>query len=250
MAGYYSKDMILESAFAKATGAGEFAYWIGVVAAVMTAFYSCRLMFMTFHGEARASQEVMSHVHESPLSMTVPLAILAVGSVLAGALFAGYFIGDQYAAFWGESILMRAENTILVDAHNVPTWVKIAPVVAGIIGIAISYLFYIRRTDLPDRFAKMHREAYLFLLNKWYFDELYDLIFVRPAKWLGRILWTLGDGRIIDGFGPDGIAASVLNMARRATMLQTGYVYHYAFVMMVGVAGFVTWYYTTTGGGH
>ena len=248
-AGFYSKDMILESAFAAHTGLGDFAFGMGMAAAVMTAFYSWRLIFMTFHGEPRASQEVMSHVHESPLSMTVPLAILAVGAVFSGILFADYFIGSQHAAFWGDSILMLASNTILEDAHHVPFWVKAAPIVAVIIGVGVAFIFYIKRTDLPARIAGMHREAYLFLLNKWYFDELFDLIFVRPAKWLGRFLWQQGDGRIIDGFGPDGIAATVLKVARRATLLQTGYVYHYAFAMMIGVAGFVTWYYTT-GGGH
>ncbi len=161
-------------------------------------------------------------LRESPLSMTVPLAILAVGAVFSGILFADYFIGSQHAAFWGDSILMLASNTILEDAHHVPFWVKAAPIVAVIIGVGVAFIFYIKRTDLPARIAGMHREAYLFLLNKWYFDELFDLIFVRPAKWLGRFLWQQGDGRIIDGFGPDGIAATVLKVARRATLLPTG----------------------------
>ncbi|MDP6564799.1 MAG: NADH-quinone oxidoreductase subunit L, partial [Alphaproteobacteria bacterium] len=141
------------------------------------------------------------------------------------------------------------DNTVLADAHHVPLWVKLGPIVAGVVGIAVAWLFYIRRTELPVRLAKVHREAYLFLLNKWYFDELYELTIVRPAKWLGRLLWKQGDGRIIDGFGPDGIAATVINLARRATLLQTGYVYHYAFVMLIGVAALVTWFYTTSGGG-
>jgi len=247
-AGFYSKDMILESAFAAHTGAGEFAFWLGMMAAVFTAFYSWRLLFMTFHGTPRASHEVMSHVHESPLSMTIPLGILAVGAVFSGILFYGYFVGDGMAAFWGSSILMLPENTVIADAHHVPLWVKVAPIAAGLIGILVAYFFYIRRPETPVALAKTHREAHLFLLNKWYFDELFDLILVRPAKWLGRVLWKGGDGRIIDGFGPDGIAATVLNVARRATFLQTGYVYHYAFAMMIGVAALVTWYFTTAGG--
>jgi len=250
LAGFYSKDMILESAFAAHTGAGEFAFWLGMVAAVFTAFYSLRLLFLTFHGEPRASQEVMSHVHESPKVMTVPLAILALGSICSGFLFYGDFVGDNIAEFWGASILMLPENTVIEDAHHVPLWVKLAPLVAGIVGMLVAYVMYMRRPELPGRIASAHREAYLFLLNKWYFDEIYEVLLVRPAKWLGRLLWRGGDGRIIDGFGPDGIAATVLNLARRSTLLQSGYLYHYAFAMMIGVAVMVTWFFTRLGGGH
>ena len=249
-AGYYSKDMILESAFAAHTGAGNYAFWLGLAAAVMTAFYSWRLLFMTFSGAPRASQEVMSHVHESPMSMLIPLYFLAAGSILSGILFVHYFVGDGQEAFWGAAIFMAPGNDILEAAHHVPTWVKIAPIVAGIVGILVAWQFYIRRRDIPVNLAKVHNEAYRFLLNKWYFDELYELALVRPAKWLGRLLWKGGDGRIIDGFGPDGIAALVLNLARRASALQSGYLYHYAFAMLIGVAALVTWYYTSTGGGH
>jgi len=249
-AGYYSKDMVLESAFAAHTGAGQFAFWLGLAAAVFTAFYSWRLLFLTFHGEPRASQEVMSHVHESPKVMTVPLAILAAGAMFSGIGFYYYFVGDGAAAFWGDSILMLPENTVMADAHHVPLWVKLAPVIAGVAGIFVAYVFYMRRTDLPASIAATHREAYQFLLNKWYFDEIYEVLLVRPAKWLGRLLWRGGDGRIIDGFGPDGIAQTVLNLARRSTLLQSGFVYHYAFAMMIGVAAMVTWYFTRLGGGQ
>ncbi|MBT5194942.1 MAG: NADH-quinone oxidoreductase subunit L [Rhodospirillaceae bacterium] len=249
-AGFYSKDAILESAFAAHTGAGQYAFWLGLAAAVMTAFYSWRLLFMTFHGQPRASQEVMSHVHESPWSMLVPLYFLAAGSILSGILFVHYFVGDGAGAFWGNSIFMLPDNNILEAMHHVPTWVKVAPIVAGLFGILVAWQFYIRRTDIPARLAKVHHEAYLFLLNKWYFDELYDLTIVNPAKWLGRLLWKGGDGRIIDGFGPDGIAATVMRVARRASALQSGYLYHYAFAMLIGVAVLVTLFYTSTGGGH
>ena len=249
-AGYYSKDMILESAFAAHTGVGNYAFWLGLAAAVMTAFYSWRLLFMTFAGEPRASQEVMSHVHESPLSMLIPLYFLAAGSIFSGILFVHYFVGEGHPEFWGASIFMAPGNDVMEAAHHVPTWVKLGPIAAGIIGILVAWQFYIRRRDIPAGLAKVHHEAYQFLLNKWYFDELYELIFVRPAKWLGRLLWKGGDGRIIDGFGPDGIAASVLNLARRASALQSGYLYHYAFAMLIGVAVLVTWYYISTGGGH
>ena len=249
-AGFYSKDAILESAFAAHTGAGDFAFYLGLAAAVMTAFYSWRLLFMTFNGTPRASQEVMSHVHESPASMLIPLYFLAAGSILSGILFVHYFVGDGAEAFWGAAIFMAPENNILEAMHHVPMWVKIAPIAAGLSGILVAWQFYIRRTDIPVKLAKVHHELYLFLLNKWYFDELYDLIFVNPAKWLGRLLWKGGDGRIIDGFGPDGIAASVMRVARRASALQSGYLYHYAFAMLIGVGVLVTWFYTSSGGGH
>jgi NADH-quinone oxidoreductase subunit L len=249
-AGFYSKDAILESAFAAHTGAGDYAFYLGLAAAVMTAFYSWRLLFMTFNGTPRASQEVMSHVHESPLVMLIPLYFLAAGSILSGILFVHYFVGDGAEAFWGQAIFMAEGNNILEAMHHVPMWVKIAPIAAGVIGILLAWQFYIRRTDIPVKLAKMHHELYLFLLNKWYFDELYDLIFVNPAKWLGRVLWKGGDGRIIDGFGPDGIAATVMRVARRASALQSGYLYHYAFAMLIGVAVLVSWYYLSSGGGH
>ncbi len=248
-AAYYSKDMILESAFAAQTGLGDYAYWLGIAAAVCTAFYSWRLIFMTFHGSPRASQEVMSQVHESPLVITLPLGVLAAGAIGAGFLFNGLFIGEGYREFWGASILHLPDKAIVEAAHNVPAWVKLAPVVAGVIGIGVAFLFYIRRTEIPGQIAKLHREAYLFILNKWYFDELFELILVRPAKWLGLLLWKQGDGRIIDGFGPDGVAAAVIKGARRASALQTGFVYHYAFAMMIGVAAAVTYYYVTLSGG-
>ncbi|MFP6696568.1 MAG: NADH-quinone oxidoreductase subunit L [Alphaproteobacteria bacterium] len=249
-AGFYSKDAILESAFAAHTGAGQFAFWLGMAAAVMTAFYSWRLLFMTFHGEPRASQEVMSHVHESPWSMLVPLYFLAAGSILSGILFNHYFVGDGHEAFWGQAIFLGPDNNIMEAFHHVPAWVKWAPIVAGVVGIAVAWKFYIRRPDIPASLAKLHHELYLFLLNKWYFDEMFDLTLVNPAKWLGRLLWKGGDGRIIDGFGPDGLSAMVLRVARRASALQSGYLYHYAFAMLIGVAVLVTLFYTSSGGGH
>ncbi len=249
-AGFYSKDAILESAFAAHTGAGQFAFYLGLAAAVMTAFYSWRLLFMTFHGEPRASQEVMSHIHESPWSMLVPLYFLAAGSIGSGFLFNHYFVGEGHVAFWGTAIFTAPGNQIMEAFHHVPTWVAVAPIAACVIGISLAWHFYIRRTDIPANLAKLHHEAYLFLLNKWYFDELYDLIFVNPAKRLGRLLWKGGDGRIIDGYGPDGIAATVIRVARRASALQSGYLYHYAFAMLIGVAVLVTLFYTSAGGGH
>ncbi len=241
-AGFYSKDIIIESAFAAHTGAGEYAFLLGVVAAAFTAFYSWRLIFMTFHGAPRAGAEVMAHVHEAPMSMTIPNIVLGLGAVFSGMVMAGLLVGEGRAEFWGESILVLADHDVIEAAHRLPFWVKALPTVIGLGGIALAWQMYVRRPELPKRFAEIHREGYLFLLNEWYFDEIYDFLFVGPAKAVGRMLWRGGDGRVIDGFGPDGVAAQVLAMARWATLLQTGYVYHYAFAMLIGVAALVTWY--------
>ncbi len=247
-AGYYSKDLIIESAFAAHTGVGEYAFWAGVAAALLTAFYSGRLIFMTFHGKPRASKEVMAHVHESPMVMLIPLGVLALGAIFAGMLFAGPMTGEDYKEFWGASILMLENSTAMLDAHHVPLWVKLLPLVLGVFGIALTYQMYIRRTDIPVQLAKTHSALYQFLLNKWYFDELYDFVFVRPSKAIGRFLWTFGDGKVIDGLGPNGVAGRVLVLARRASQLQSGYVYHYAFAMLLGVVAFVSYFFFA--GGH
>jgi NADH-quinone oxidoreductase subunit L len=248
-AGYYSKDMIIEAAYAAGSGMGQYAFVLGIAAAFMTAFYSWRLLFMTFHGESRATEEVLSHVHESPKVMTVPLIILAAGAIGAGFLFSGSFIGDGRAEFWGNAIFVLGDHDIIEAAHHVPLWVKVLPIFMGASGIGLAWWFYIRRPDIPGAIANAHREAYLFLLNKWYFDELYDMIFVRPAKRLGYFLWKDGDGRVIDGFGPDGISAAVQGLTRRVVRLQSGYIYHYAFAMLIGVAALASWF-IAGGGGH
>jgi NADH-quinone oxidoreductase subunit L len=248
-AGFFSKDMVLEAAYGVHTQVGTFAFSLGVLAAVMTSFYSFRLLFMTFHGTPRADHHTMEHIHESPWIMLGPLMILAAGALFAGLLFSGAFVGEGAAGFWGESILVLVDPKPLEAAHHVPLWVKLAPFVAMVLGLATAWWFYIRDPKQPVALAKVHREAYLFLLNKWYFDELFDLIFVRPAKRVGHFLWRQGDGRVIDGFGPDGIAATVINLARRATLLQTGFIYHYAFAMLIGIAVLVSWFFIRGFGG-
>ncbi|TIP94051.1 MAG: NADH-quinone oxidoreductase subunit L [Mesorhizobium sp.] len=240
-AGFFSKDAIIESAFAAHNPVAGLAFVLLVVAACFTSFYSWRLIFMTFHGQPRASHEVMHHVHESPPVMLVPLYILAAGSLFAGVIFHGAFIGEGYAEFWKASLFTLPENHILHDIHEVPFWVKLAPFIAMLIGFAIAWQFYIRAPEMPKNLAAQHRGLYAFLLNKWYFDELYDLLFVRPAKRLGHFLWKTGDGTIIDGLGPDGVSARVVDVTNRVVKLQTGYLYHYAFAMLIGVAAFVTW---------
>jgi NADH-quinone oxidoreductase subunit L len=225
-AGYYSKDAIIEAAFAAEGGPALYAFWLTVIAAGMTSFYSWRLIFLTFHGRPRASLETMNHVHESPLVMTIPLMVLAVGALFAGLVFHGSFIGEDYGHFW-KGVLAGGEHPEILEAmHHVPTLVKLSP-------------FLMR---VPAALARRHDVLYRFFLNKWYFDELYDAIFVRPAKWLGRFFWKKGDGWLIDGFGPDGVSARVIDVTDRVVRFQTGYVYHYAFAMLIGVAALFTWF--------
>ncbi|UCI10016.1 NADH-quinone oxidoreductase subunit L [Mesorhizobium sp. B1-1-8] len=240
-AGFFSKDAIIEASFAGHNVFAATAFVLLVVAACFTSFYSWRLIFMTFHGEPRASHEVMHHVHESPPVMLVPLYVLAAGALFAGIIFHGAFIGEGYAEFWKASLFTLPDNRILHEIHELPLWVELAPFVAMLIGFAIAWQFYIRQPELPRSVAANHRLLYAFLLNKWYFDELYDILFVRPAKRLGSFLWKTGDGTIIDGLGPDGVSARVVDVTNRVVKLQTGYLYHYAFAMLIGVAALVTW---------
>jgi NADH-quinone oxidoreductase subunit L len=241
-AGFFSKDAIVEASFASHGGVAGFAFFCLVLAAVFTSFYSWRLFFMTFHGKPRAPADVMEHAHESPQVMLVPLYVLAAGALLAGLIFHTDFVdAHHFETFWRESLFMSQTNEILEELHHVPFWVKAAPFAAMLVGLATAYWFYIARPETPKALAAQHDGLYRFLLNKWYFDELYDVIFVRPAQALGRFLWKRGDGWLIDGFGPDGISARVLDVTNRVIRLQTGYLYHYAFAMLIGLAALVTW---------
>jgi len=245
-AGFFSKDAIIEAAYAGHTP-GNYAFWLLVIAAFMTSFYSWRLMFMTFHGKTRAEPDTFKHAHESPMVMLVPLFVLAAGAIAAGVAFKKYFVGDAYKAFWGKAIFEGPNNHIMHAMHEVPSWVVASPFVAMIAGLGLAYIYYIAVPSLPEATARAFRPIYLFLLNKWYFDELYDAIFVRPAMWLGRLLWKSGDGRIIDG-AIDGTADSVAWTTGRVNKLQTGYLYHYAFAMMIGVALIITAFMFSGGG--
>jgi len=240
--GYFSKDTILEAAWAADTAVGHYAYWMGLLAAFLTAFYSWRLLIMTFHGAPRASHEVMHHVHESPMVMLAPLIFLALGAVFAGGIAHDFFVGEERASFWGNSILVLGEHDPLEAIHHIPGIISLLPLIVAILGIATAYYFHMLRPDLPALVAERFRPFYLFLLNKWYFDELYDRLFVRPAFVLGRGLWKQGDGAVIDGIGPDGVAARTIDLAIRASRLQTGYLYHYAFAILIGAVIMVSWY--------
>ncbi len=246
-AGYWSKDTIIEAAWGAGTPLGQFAYAIGVAAAFLTAFYSWRLLIMTFHGKPRADEHVMAHVHESPAVMTIPLMVLAAGAIFAGYVGHEYFVGEEMSEFWGKAIFLLGDHEALHNAHHVPSMISLMPTIAGVSGIALAYIFYMFAPGIPAALARTFRGVYLFLLNKWYFDELYDFLIIKPAFWLGYGMWKGGDGALIDGCGPDGVAAATRDVARRMSLLQTGYLYHYAFAMLIGVAGFVTWYIVKVG---
>jgi NADH-quinone oxidoreductase subunit L len=244
-AGYFSKDAIIESAYASHNPFSTYAYILTVGAAGLTSFYSWRLIFKTFFGEPH-NQEHYEAAHESPLWMLVPIGVLAAGSIFSGLPFRELFVGHGVEEFFRDSVKMNPH--ILEDMEHMPVLLGYLPFVMMVLGLAVSYLFYIRRPYLPEDLANQQPMLYEFLLNKWYFDELYDLIFVRPTKWIGRFLWKFGDGYIIDGFGPDGVSAWVLDVTRNVVKIQTGYLYHYAFAMLIGVAGLITWFMFGMGG--
>jgi NADH-quinone oxidoreductase subunit L len=244
-AGYFSKDAIIESAYASHNPFAMYGFLMTVAAALLTAFYSWRLIFKTFFGEPH-DQEHYEAAHEAPLWMLVPIGVLAAGSILSGFPFKELFAGHGVEEFFRESVKMNPH--IIEDMHHIPKTIAYLPTVMMVIGAYIAYVFYIRRPYLPVELARQQPLLYQFLLNKWYFDEIYDLIFVRPTKWIGRFLWKKGDGFVIDGLGPDGVSARVLDITRNVVKLQTGYLYHYAFAMLIGAAGLITWFMFGLGG--
>jgi NADH-quinone oxidoreductase subunit L len=244
-AGYFSKDAIIESAYASHNPFAFYGFLMTVIAAALTSFYSWRLIFKTFHGEPH-DREHYEAAHESPLWMLIPLGVLAAGSIVAGFPFKELFAGHGVEEFFRESLKMNPH--IIEGMHHIPETVASLPTVMMVAGFLVSYLFYVQKTYLPDELAGQQPMLYKFLLNKWYFDELYDVIFVRPTKRLGYALWKYGDGYLIDGFGPDGISARVLDVTRNVVKIQTGYLYHYAFAMLIGVAGLITWFMFGLGG--
>ncbi|MBH68299.1 MAG: hypothetical protein CMM58_08100 [Rhodospirillaceae bacterium] len=248
MAGFYSKDLILEATFARESGIGDYAFYLGVFVAGMTAFYSWRVIFMTFHGECRAPSHIQTKIHESPLVMTLPLMVLAVGAIFSGKLGYDFFGGASMEAFWGDALLVLEKNNTIEGAHHVPLWAVLLPTVMFLIGTGAAWYCYIRKPNLPGVIAQKLSGLYNFLLNKWYVDELYDSLFVKPAFRMGHLFWKTGDGAVIDGLGPDGVAATTRRTAGRAGRIQSGYVYHYAFAMIIGVIAFASWYIFMLGG--
>src|SRR6476620_7747356 len=241
--GFVSKDAIIEAAYAAHSPIGMYGFVLTAVAALLTSFYSWRLMFLTFAGKPREKPEVLEHAHEPPWTMGLPLILLALGSLLAGAVFMRFFIGGDEVSFWRGSLVTHGEAP-----HEVAILVMLAQTLAMAAGFAVAWYFYITNPLIPFGLAKRFRGAYQFLLHAWYFDDLYDFLFVRPAKRIGRFLWKTGDGTVIDGIGPDGVAARVIDITNRVVKLQSGYIYHYAFVMLIGVALIIT-YFIFAGGG-
>ncbi len=302
-AGFVSKDAIIESAWAGTNGG--YAFWMLVIAALFTSFYSWRLMFLTFYGEARGNKHTHEHAHESPKVMLVPLGVLALGSVFAGMIWYGSFFGDhnKVNAFFGipvhheaaaegeaaghgeeqaaadthaaadtghgeaapaaseehapadhgmapqGAIFMHPDNHVMDDAHHAPTWVKLSPFIAMALGFVVALWFYIWNPALPAKVAEVNRPLYLFLLNKWYFDEIYDFVFVQPAKAIGRFFWKRGDGNVIDGT-INGVAMGIIPFfTRLAGRAQSGYIFTYAFAMVIGIVVLISWM-TLSGGAH
>jgi NADH-quinone oxidoreductase subunit L len=273
-AGYVSKDAIIEASYASQGFGATYAFICVVVAAALTSFYSWRLLFMTFFGtrgqwaatpaaaHAHAHDDHVhddharddhahddhahdSHAHpaqESPLVMLAPLAALALGAVVAGVAFRYWFIGGGFEGFWKHALYVGPNNKILEQMETVPALVSFLPTLMMAIGFLVAYYMYMVNRAAPKALADANPLLYRFLLNKWYFDELYDFLFVRPAFRVGRAFWKGGDGAIIDGLGPDGVSARVLDVTRNVVRLQSGYIYHYAFAMLIGVAAFITWY--------
>ncbi|WP_417733351.1 NADH-quinone oxidoreductase subunit L [Roseovarius sp.] len=281
-AGFLSKDAVIESAWAGTQGG--YAFWMLVIAALFTSFYSWRLIFLTFFGKPRGDKHTHEHAHESPMVMLVPLGVLALGAVFSGMVWYGSFFGshEQVNKFFGMpvhevtadaghgeaasghdtaaaetghgeaimadhgmapegAIFMHPDSTVLDDAHHAPTWVKVSPFIAMLLGFVTALWFYIWNPSMPGKLAESQRPLYLFLLNKWYFDEIYDFLFVRPAKALGALLWKRGDGDIIDG-SLNGVAMGLIpRLTRLAGRAQSGYIFTYAFAMVIGIAVLVTW---------
>ena len=248
-AGFVSKDAIIESAMG---GGMAYAYIVLVIAAGMTSFYSWRLMFLTFFGAPRGDHHTHDHAHESPMTMVIPLGVLALGAVFAGMIWFTPFFGSHEAVheFFGHSIVMLDSNHTMENAHEHLSWLtKLAPFLAMLVGLGLAYLFYVVNPRLPKQLAENQPILYRFLLNKWYFDEIYDAVFVRPAFAIGRFLWKRGDGSTIDGF-LNGLSMNVMPMLNRVyARAQSGYLYHYAFAMVLGIAALVT-YVTLSGGAH
>lgn len=263
-AGFYSKDGIINATYLAGTPVGTYAFVLTLSAALMTSFYSWRQFLMTFHGSYRGGHDghlshaaahthdepetghehghplPLSAIHESPAVMLIPLVVLAAGALFAGALFNHDFVGPDALGFWHGTLgSIRGHSAVNAE---IPLWIELAPIAATAVGFAIAYYYYILHPDLPPKMAEEGGLLYRVLYNKWYFDELYDFLFVQPTMRLGRFLWKIGDGSIIDGLGPDGIAARVIDTTRGAVRLQSGYVYHYAFAMLVGVVLFISWF--------
>jgi len=245
-AGFYSKDAIIVASYAKETY-NQYAFWLLLFGAFLTAVYIWRLILMTFHGKTRIEPGEYRKMHESPLTMTFALMCLGFGAAFAGALGIHTFIGEGANAFWNNAVVQKTEVELFqIMHHDLPEWVHWSTFSAMALGTFMPFLFYVIAPGLPALTTRIFRPIYLFLLNKWYIDELYDFIFVRPTFWIANVLWKVGDVGIINGM-IDGTAAGVYRVTNRVVKLQTGYIYHYAFAMLIGVALILSWFMIMSG---
>jgi len=238
LSGFYSKDAIIEFAYLKGNTVGYYAAGVGVFTAFLTAIYSWRLIFKTFHGEYNNKSIKIEETHESPLIMLIPLIILSIGAIFAGFLFKDLFIslGDQNN-FWAQSILFLEP----LSTEHPPTWFLLLTPILVLISIPIAYYLFVKNKSIPEQIVKINRPLYEFLVNKWYFDELYDYIIVKPSQKIGLFLWKVCDVKIIDGFGPDGISMLIKKISQKANKFQSGFIYQYAFVMLLGFSALLTY---------
>ena len=237
LSGFFSKDAIIETAYSSTSFFAGYAVTIGVLTAFMTSLYSWRLIFMTFHGTYNNKNISLSKVHESPAVMLVPLLFLALGAIFAGYAFKDYFIGSQFIQFWNSSIFFLKEFVLL----HPPLWFLLLTPILVLLAIPLSYYFFVKDKKSLDGFVEINKPLYNFLVNKWYFDELYDFLFVKPAKKIGTFFWKIGDGTIIDGLGPDGLTKLVKSVSDKAVQFQSGFLYHYAFVILIGLSILLTY---------
>ena len=243
MSGYYSKDGIIEAAFVSQTEGNLYAFYLLVLSALLTSFYSWRLIFLTFNGKSNIPTEIFSKIHESPKVMLFPLFILSIFTIFSGVYFVDYFMYHDYQYLWQSSIYLSENNHVIESIHYVPKWVKYSPLVMMVIGLFTAIIFYILYPKIPKFLSSRFNLLYKFLLNKWYFDEIYEFIFVRNISRIGNFLSNFGDKRIIDGLGPDGISLRVMDIAKQISRIQTGYIYHYAFAMLIGLMLFITYFF-------
>ena len=237
LSGFFSKDAIIETAYSSTSFFAGYAVTIGVLTAFMTSLYSWRLIFMTFHGTFNNKNISLSKVHESPGVMLVPLLFLALGAIFAGYAFKDYFIGSQFIQFWNNSIFFLKEFVL----QHPPLWFLLLTPILVLLAIPLSYYFFVKDKKSLDSFIEINKPLYNFLVNKWYFDELYDFLFVKPAKKIGTFFWKIGDGTIIDGFGPDGLTKLIKSVSDKAVQFQSGFLYHYAFVILIGLSVLLTY---------
>ena len=241
-AGFLSKDAIIESTFAAQTLVGNYAFWLLVIAAAMTSFYSWRLIFLTFYGSPRGDIAKHNHAHESPLTMILPLAVLAIGSILAGMLWFEDFFGHHYKEFFDTAVYMGSKNHVIENAHHLNNWVKASPFIAMLSGLIISWAFYIKFPTWPSRLANTFQPLHSLLYNKYYFDEAYSFIFIKGSKFLGNLFWKIGDGKIIDG-ALNGLALRFIPfITKMSSKAQSGFLYHYAFAMFIGLGFLLSWF--------